>query len=204
MRATAKASGLTRYFTGRPCKHGHVAERFVSNGWCVECAAGANKSGADYKRRYYTENRESLRAGQKEYRERNREVINARKRGYVKANRTKETARHREWCARHPERVSEYRRNYYAKNPHKINAKTRLRQASQLQRTPAWLTELDLLTIEEMYRLARERTEATGVRHHVDHVVPLCGKAVSGLHVPQNLRVIPASENSRKSNKFEP
>ena len=36
-RAEAKAKGLKRYFTGKPCKHGHVAERVVVNATCVEC-----------------------------------------------------------------------------------------------------------------------------------------------------------------------
>lgn len=65
-----------------------------------------------------------------------------------------------------------------------------------------WLTELDLFAIQEMYCLSRTRSKATGVEHHVDHVVPLQGKDVSGLHVPWNLRVITADENLRKNRKW--
>ena len=62
-----------------------------------------------------------------------------------------------------------------------------------------WLTEFDLFAIQEMYCLSRSRSKATGVKHHVDHIVPLQGEIVSGLHVPWNLQVITAQENLRKN-----
>ena len=65
----------------------------------------------------------------------------------------------------------------------------------------AWLTEFDLFAINEIYELSKRRSEITGVIHHVDHVLPLQGKGVTGLHVPWNLQVITAAENYRK-NRF--
>jgi hypothetical protein len=57
--------------------------------------------------------------------------------------------------------------------------------------------------IEQAYEIAALRTEMFGFSWHVDHVAPLLGKKVSGLHVPQNLRVIPGLENMSKGNRFE-
>lgn len=74
------------------------------------------------------------------------------------------------------------------------------RRAARLQRTPAWVDQPALLAA---YVEAQARTEATGAPYHVDHIVPLRGRMVSGLHVPWNLRVVPASENLRKYNKHD-
>jgi len=78
----------------------------------------------------------------------------------------------------------------------------RAREAGKHSRTPTWLTKEHKSSIRAKYAEARWMTEKTGVKHHVDHIVPLLGKNVSGLHVPWNLRVIPAKENIRKSNNF--
>lgn len=75
------------------------------------------------------------------------------------------------------------------------------RRAEKLKRTPPWA---DMDAIKALYQQARATTMATGVEHHVDHVIPLQGRLVSGLHVHTNMQIIPGSENSRKRNRFEP
>jgi hypothetical protein len=79
-----------------------------------------------------------------------------------------------------------------------INAK---RRAAKNNRTPAWLTAVQLETITKLYEHAVWLSEVTGIKWHVDHILPLQGKDVCGLHIPENLQVIPAKENLSKGRK---
>jgi len=83
-------------------------------------------------------------------------------------------------------------------------ARTIYRRLSKEQRTPNWLNENDIWMIKEAYDLAALRTKLFGFSWHVDHIIPLQGKTVSGLHVPTNLQVIPWLDNIRKHNKVNP
>ena len=113
-----------------------------------------------------------------------------------------------EWRKLNPnhEGTKASKRAYAASPQGKIKkyVSTAKRRASQLQRTPKWLNEIDFERIENEYRLAALLTKVTRSPWHVDHVIPLQGKFVSGLHVPSNLRVLQASENIAKANKFLP
>jgi hypothetical protein len=82
----------------------------------------------------------------------------------------------------------------------KDHAKTAGRRAARQQRTPPWS---DPVAIRAFYDEALSRSYMTGIKHHVDHIVPLRGRLVSGLHVAANLQVITASENMSKKNNFE-
>ena len=61
----------------------------------------------------------------------------------------------------------------------------------------------DLSAMAEIYERARRLSAETGVKHHVDHVLPVNGKLVSGLHVETNLQILTATENIKKTNYFE-
>ena len=96
--------------------------------------------------------------------------------------------------------------NRWAKtNPGKVNARTARRYASKTQATPAWVTKNSDFQwmIREAYDLAKLRTKMLGGIWEVDHIVPIRGKLVSGLHTPWNLQVVQRHENRRKSNSFK-
>ena len=91
----------------------------------------------------------------------------------------------------------------YAKaNPDKRRAKVAKRRAAKLDRTPDWLTNDELDYMKSIYAIAVEAQKIEGEEKHVDHLVPLRGEDVSGLHVPWNLVLLPAIDNLKKSNKF--
>lgn len=98
---------------------------------------------------------------------------------------------------RHPEREVARHALYYKNNKSKFAAQVRKRQADKIKATPAWA---NLKEIEKFYELRIKLTAETGVKHHVDHIIPLRGKYVCGLHVHTNLQVIPAEVNLSKSN----
>lgn len=77
------------------------------------------------------------------------------------------------------------------------------RQSRFKQAIPPWTrNEFHQKKIEQIYERARSLTKATGVEHQVDHIIPLRGKSVCGLHVAENLQILTRIENSRKRNNF--
>lgn len=97
----------------------------------------------------------------------------------------------------------ERNRTNYHNNIDRERSRTAKKRADRLKRTPPWLSKTDLAKIRCVYKAANRISEKTGIQHHVDHIVPLQGAEVSGLHVPWNLQVIPAKENLSKGNRFD-
>jgi hypothetical protein len=127
----------------------------------------------------------------------------------------------REYAARNREaakqRASEwyYNNHEYALQRNKENSKLWLknnkdkhcayqnkRRAVKLQATPKWLKEEHHKQIESFYWLAKLQCELTDTKYEVDHIVPLKGKTVCGLHVPWNLQLLTERENRSKSNRI--
>jgi hypothetical protein len=84
-------------------------------------------------------------------------------------------------------------------------AKARLKEIRKMKgkHVPDWLTDYDILAMKCIYQVAAMRNVNSDIRWSVDHIIPLNGKTVCGLHVPSNLQVIPLSENLSKRNKYE-
>ena len=109
------------------------------------------------------------------------------------------SARSSEYYSKNSDRIKERQRTSRApRDPVKTLASTRRRHIAKLNRTPKWA---DSSEIEEVYRDAAEFRKA-GVNVHVDHVIPLRAKLVSGLHVANNLTIKLASWNDSKGNKY--
>jgi hypothetical protein len=104
---------------------------------------------------------------------------------------------------KHKEAALLAKKTYRKENKGKINALCTARKKVVKQRTPQWLNAFDRLKIRCMYQLAAMYTRENNESWHVDHIVPLQGVRVSGLHVPNNLRVIRGLDNIKKKNQYE-
>ncbi len=152
-------------------------------------------------KRWLAANLASVREARKRWAAKNKDRVKAVADRWRDNNRAVHRASVAAWQAAHPEVVLASSRKWKTENPDKCSASAARRKAAKLQATPAWGNEF---FIAEAYHLAKLRTKATGVEHHVDHIVPLRAKLVSGLHVEFNLRVIPKRVNLRKGNRFWP
>jgi len=99
-----------------------------------------------------------------------------------------------------PSGYDQHRANIAQRKSAQRTAASARRRAALLRRMPAWA---EPYAIARVYALARRLTRLTGIEHHVDHIIPLQGALVSGLHVHNNLQILAGSENCRKGNKYE-
>ena len=89
-----------------------------------------------------------------------------------------------------------YNKSWREKNRGRYNANEAKRRATKLQATPKWLTKEHLEEVQLLY-------DNCPKGYHVDHIVPLQGKEVCGLHVPWNLQIMEGVLNQSKGNKYE-
>jgi 5-methylcytosine-specific restriction endonuclease McrA len=181
-RKQAKITGAKYYFTGEPCKHGHIALR-KTKGTCTECLK--IEWAKENQRRSTLPKTEAAKEAGKRYYERNRAEVIARAQ------------------SRPAEAKRAYKQLYKENNPDLYKALTSFRRKRNQQATPKWLTYTQKKEIRNLYVIAQTTSKITGVRYVVDHIIPINGDNVCGLHVPWNLRVITQEENLIKSNKHE-
>ena len=152
----ALRQGVTYYYTGKPCKHGHISERFASNKNCRECLRIRNRERT--KKDYWID------YGDAEYKKKKRK--NAIK--------------------------------YYHTRAHKRAAKLRKHfERKSRVATPQGVTE-----IKRLYLEAQLLTIDSGVKHEVDHIIPLIHDQVCGLSVPSNCQILTKAQNRRKAKRF--
>lgn len=225
-RKQAKELGLKKYYTGSPCKHGHVAQRYVNGFKCTICANMDSDKYADYYKQYRKLNSKKAckrakdwcknnpdRAKKlrdkstKKYRSEKRDHYLLKRREYYVRNIDRERSRHRKYRDQNRERVNKISTESYHRHRdknlkknkiYKENNKPKFREYQARRRlhtkkaTPKWA---NLDTIRLFYECCPDGC-------HVDHIIPLRGKNVCGLHVENNLQWLPIKENLRKHNKM--
>ena len=186
-RSEAKTAGSLTYFTGRSCPRGHVALRYVSSFGCVECAAERAL-------------KPEVKAQKAEYQRLNAAQANAYKQTWLLANSNKRHDTNVRYYQTHKETESLRTAAWARANPGRVGANVRKRQTAKMRRTPSWA---DQSRIRVVYECAAQMSAELGVLMEVDHVLPLQGEKVSGLHVHNNLQLLTASRNRSKGNKYE-
>lgn len=151
---------------------------------------------------------ERSRQKSKVWRAENPEVNRAIKQTHYYANVEAERARSRAWHNANREKVAANALAWQRRNKHKTRANSSNRRAVLTNATPPWQTAVHRQAIEDLHALTLALEKASGVPHHLDHIFPLTGfgrnaegrrvQVSCGLHVPWNLRPIPAKKNCSK------
>jgi hypothetical protein len=149
----------------------------------------------------YAKNKVRYNARKKQYKQEDKERWQEYNKSYYSKN--AEKMKTKLWYQNNTERAKEYFKTL-SKTPSRkahANQQTAIRRATFYQRIPNWLSKKDKQEIKQIYLKAQLITEQTGIKHDVDHILPLRGKDVSGLHVLNNLQIIPKELNLKKGNK---
>lgn len=216
-RSQALAAGAPRYFTGKPCPQGHVAERQTKCGGCCEC------SRIKALQRYHADP-ERGKASNKSWRARNLDYDKARARKWKAGNPEKDAAAKRAWAERNKDHLRAKKREWTRENAERLNERLR----AQPEKRRAWLRAWHAAnsgmgsfysrqrrarrlavggshTMEDIQRIyAAQKGKCAycrtglGSRYHVDHIVPV---SAGGSNAPSNLQCTCVRCNQRKHNK---
>lgn len=184
-RKEAQLLGAKYYFTGEPCIRGHIAPR-KTKGSCTMCIKEDTARQYEHRKEYFKEYNESERGkeAKRKYYEKNKEVV------IMKA------------MARPIEDKRRYKNKHKESNPEYYKSLTNARRKRFKSATPPWLQPHQKQEIRDKYALAQAATKEFGVKYVVDHIIPINGETVCGLHVPWNLQVMRHEDNLAKSNKL--
>ena len=231
-RIEAKTAGMKFYYTGKPCKHGHVTNRYVSNNICVDCQSASNRQHWDENRdRLVQEHRERLVERGDVYNQTRRERYQEDEefRNYIKqlasnwymnnreivASNEERKQQQRQYRIDHQDRIREVHKQWRELNRSRVaqhaNRYRMLNRPYYNAKQAAYRAQKRLATpgwcehesIFLLYQESQRISQDTGIMHNVDHIVPLINPKVCGLHCLANLRIIPDHDNKVKNNKFE-
>lgn len=173
-RVVALQEGKKFYFTGKPCKYGHIAQRVVRNHQCHECRKLEDRlrKAANYHVDIFKSRKEA----------RQRYLVDPNRKEILKRSRIKNRST-----------VNKNKREWGKRNRDFTRAANAYHRALKMQRTPIWANKQQ---IRNIYK------QAKNLGMVVDHIIPLRGRTVSGLHVETNLQLLTKEENLRKTNNY--
>ena len=153
--------------------------------------------------KYYSENAQALKASRDEYYLANTQAVKAKRAKYYLENAEAERARNAKYRAENAEAERARNAKYRAENLESYTSRDTARTAAHnaAERCPAWS---DKDVIREVYAEAFALKCISGISYHVDHILPIRGELVSGLHVYSNLQILTPYENKSKNNKYTP
>lgn len=193
-RKVARAQGLMRYFTGKPCKNGHVDERQVSNGVCVSCFK-------DILRKYRGSHYDITLERNKKYRQDNPEWTKEQNRKFYASHKEQHSEQAKIWRSKNIEKVKGDKRRWRIENPEKVRALHRNRKARKRNNggSHRGADILDILRMQKS-KCAYCRILLKNKMYHVDHIIPLSKGGGNGR---RNLQILCAPCNLSKS-KLDP
>lgn len=196
LRREAKALGLKTYRSEKSCPVGHASDRWTSSGRCLACWRDDHPRKAARQREWVRANSDLKAELDADYYLRNKEKVKERSRCWSVANRQRKANNDRRYRLLHLSKIEAYQRAWKARHSEKLSAYRKARQVRVERATPWWLSTEDRRRILTFY-------EDCPSGYEVDHIVPIAGRTVCGLHVPWNLQYLTISDNRSKSNKLQ-
>lgn len=187
-RKEAIKSNLKYYFTGKPCKHGHVSKRKSGSGQCYECNLLSQ-------RKHYDNDKEKCRLRTKKYYAANKSEVLRKAKVYAASNKDKIGARMTIWREANRAHQINYALEYKKNNPAMNRLWSSNYRAKKIMATPSWS---NIEKVESIYK------EGDRLNMQVDHIVPLSSDIVCGLHCDDNLQLLTAKQNASKGNRHWP
>ena len=178
--------------------HRHHATKDGHNSYCKLCMK-------EYKAQYDKKNYDRNSNYRKDYNKRNAEKHKQDWKIRYSNPKYKEyhLNKNKKWREEHSNRYKEGQLNWREANPEKLAEYSSFHRSRRKNAVPIWFSDFDKFVIQEAHNLRGLRLISTGIEWEVDHIIPISGKKVCGLHVAINLQVIPKIENKRKLNKYE-